>query len=246
MFIESFYRSSDGATLAAEKCGVVLIGDRLEFVNNVSVWGLPAEAVRERFVLSAARGPFSVTVRRIHNNPSLAALVGDPRCSSWLNLFLQLYCLPLEADKVARKIGLMRTIQTVLSWQAFPHRDHAKAFSSATNDAKRLCTECIIRSLENELAQDIPEALVVVVRLLVHDDDVPLATLLDAVRCVLGLLEKELARTLLLKFENCSLAKQMSGWLSESPAFSPVAMTDILRVDALLVLYYLFLCQSGR
>lgn len=247
VFIESFYRSDEGATLAAEKCGTVIIGDRLESINNTIVWGLTAEAVRECFVQSAARGPFSVTVRRIYNKSSLWELIGDPRCSSWLNIFLQSYCIPVEAEEVARKIGLVRTIKTVLSLQAFPCRGRSPTgLSSTTNDAKHLCTDCIVSILENPSMQDISDALVLVVESLVHDEDVPLATLLDAVRCVLCVVEKELARTLLLKFENCSLARQMSGWLSESPAFSHVTMTDILRVDALLVLYYLFLCQCGR
>lgn len=247
VFIESFYRSNDGAKLAAERNGAICIGDRIVLVGNSSVWNNNSEEVREIISLAAGGGPFCVTVRRIPRKSSLMELIKDPRCSGWLSVFLESYCLPLEAKEMARKARLVRELQTALSWQAFPLRDEASREVSRTeHEAKHFCIECIVGSLEQYPTREISDTLIGVVRLLVLDEDVPLATLLAAAEQVLCLVEKDLARTLLLKFDNCSLARQMAGWMSESPSFTPVAMIDIMRVNALLALYFVFLFKSGR
>jgi len=242
-FVESFYRTDEGALLAAEKCAEIQIGDRLAFIDGICVFSHEIEETRD--ILLSQVGPYKVTVKRVQTSLTLVELTTDPRLSSWLDKYLKMYCLKAESDQVFSKIRLANFMHVlVYSGQHFAFAETDQ--SEATEDLRSMCCSCILYSIEQYSVASIPECVANIVRLLVQEVEVPFPQLLLGVECVLDLVHKDLERTLLLKFQACALRKQMHGWISASPKFVPVSMKDILERDDLLALYFLFLSNIGR
>lgn len=242
-FVESFHRTDEGALLAAEKCEEVQIGDRLSFIDDICVINYRIEETRD--VLLSRVGAYKVTVKRIQTNVTLVELTADPRVSSWLDKYLQLYCLKAEAEKVDCKIRLANFLRVVVHSRALL-ASSITGHSDAAEDLRSICCSCVLYCIEQYPVSDVPESVVEIVRSLVQEREVPFSVLLDGIECVLDLVWKDLERTLLLKFHACTLRKQMLGWISASPQFVLVPMNDILEKEDLLVLYFLYICNIGR
>lgn len=242
-FVESFYRTHEGALLAAEKCEEIQIGDRLAYIDDICIFNYRIEDVRD--ILLSRVGSYKVTVKRIHKCVSLVELIVDPRISSWLDMYLHFYCLSREAVQVVCKIRLANFMRVLVHSEAYlsacPCDD-----SEAAGDIRNNCSSCILYCIEQYPVNDIPESVVEIVRSLVQEAEVPFPSLLRGVQCVLDLVQRDLERTLLLKFKACVVAKQMIGWISASPKFVLVSIDDLFQREDLLSLYFLFLCSLER
>ena len=242
-FVESFYRTEEGALLAAEKCEEIQIGDRLAFIDDVCVFSHEIEETRD--ILLSRVGPYKVTVKRVQASITLVELTTDPRLNSWLDRYLEMYCLKAESSQVVCKIRLANLMR-VLVHAGPPHISAQNDHSETTIDLKGLSCSCLLYSIEQYPVADVPESVATIVCLLVQEVEVPFLQLLLGVECVLGLVQRDLERTLLLKFQACALKKQMLGWMSASPKFVSVSMNDILVSRDLLAVYFLFLYSIGR
>lgn len=227
-FVESFYRAEDGQVYDAEGGGQICVGDRIAFIADNTVLTDSIDVIHSK--LLQQRRPFVIWLRRSEWAFQVNDLVFDPRVKAWVNAYMEDYCTAADGYLLRRKADvyfLARLLCDFLSKYGVDGPDGESA-----GELRALCTECFQFCVDART----DEQQVITIRGVSNA---------ECLSNALNYLRTDLSKALLLKFRQCSIARKLVGWMSDSPMFHMYTIVQILEQEELAVCYYLHLCTLG-
>lgn len=245
-FIESFYRSKEGALYAAERSGNIQIGDRIAYVEDDMILFACLEDIYEKLSLSLR--PIRIRFWRYSNRSCLTHLIKDSRANIWLKSYLKSYSSFIDAADIKNKINVLNATDILI--EAAEQLDIQLGSIDVFKD---LALKCIIFCLEQYPNESLPDQIIRTVASVLTDTVWETSTILSATKSVNIFIKQDLEFTLLFRFRSCVVAKRMVGWMSASPGFYPLTISDIIKArpdhyqkSILTACYYLFLSKLDR